>query len=322
MKSAAEIAIGSQNTIGTTGTSTEPTALMGIVSSRKKFPTRAKAIMNTWAKEVPVGVTPIFFLGGASAESGIESGSPEDIAELSQVAGISETSSVKIVVMKGVPDDEYPPVYKNTFMLKHLNAIAEHLDEIGRQVLWVGKVDDDAYLHMPGMVRFLKTRDPTKDAHYGERGRGKVSDKNGLRKAGLTKYYCMGGSGWIMSRSTLRKTVQGMDECVADAYASIYRDSIWHSDTVIGLCVEKTTGGTCWPDDDYAKVRLFQHNEEVSTSSAVIPDHWLPFMVVMHPFKNPDIMVELYDRYQRLAEARKRRREKAKAKRAKKKATK
>lgn len=276
----------------------QPNVLLAIVSSRDNFSSRARAILDTWAKEVPVGVIPIFFVGEAKKDSRIQSGSPEDVAQLAQTAGIHRSSKVKVVVMKGVFDDEYPPVYKNTDIVKHLNIIAEQLEAKGRTIHWTFKVDDDAYVHFEGMTRFLKTRDWTKDGFYGERGMGRTTDRKGLIKTGLKGFFCMGGSGWIMSRSTLRKTALGMDQCVAAAYQSKYRRSVWHSDTVIGLCVQKSTGNNCWTDKDYDKYPVFRHNYNATLGANFIPSSRLRRMVVLHPYKDAEVMVELHARFQ------------------------
>jgi hypothetical protein len=278
--------------------------LIVVISSRENFKTRAASIIGTWgAKErIPEGVTLRFFVGAeAEAAAGVvtDSGSEEDIAKLAKYAGIVDTSM--IVVMNDVFDDEYPPVRKNAAMIEHVDAIVAGFenDSIApTKFQWCFKVDDDTYVNFDALIKFIRKRNPEGYHVYGKRGSGRPEDRHGLTKGGLEKPFCMGGPGYILSRPTLRETAAGMSDCVQHADSSPYRDYLWHSDVVIGMCVLQKTGAGCWSENDYKKHRIFEHNTK--KEYPFIKDNALSSMVSMHPFKDVSSMLKQHLRYMKL----------------------
>jgi hypothetical protein len=272
--------------------------LIGVISSRANFKTRVGSIIATWGSQsnIPEEVTIRYFVGAAEASTGIISGSDEDLENLAREAGFADRS--QIVVMKDVTDDEYPPVRKNSAMIKHLEKFAADFeDDLAdpSTFQWAFKVDDDAYVNFDGLLNFLKKRKQEGFHVYGERGTGRPEDRDGLAKGGLTAPYCTGGPGYVLSRDALRQTAAGMDDCVSNADTSEYREYLWHSDVVIGMCVHKQTGAGCWNDADYDKYRVFRHN--LKAEDNFIEDQKLPTMVSMHPFKDDKSMLQLHTRY-------------------------
>lgn len=274
------------------------TVLVGVISSRKAFSTRVKSIMKTWgeSQNVPEGTLLRFFVGMPDEGSEYVGKPVEDVADLAAQAGITDLSS--IVVMDGVVDDEYPPVRKNTAMIATLNSIVETFEndtEAPSTFQWIYKVDDDAYVNFDAMLSFLRTRSYERHSVYGEQGHGRMEDRDGLRAAGLVKPYCTGGPGYIMTRRTVQDTAPRLSECVRLADASEYRDYLWHSDSVIGLCIYNATGAGCWDDKDYRKHRIFRHNLR---KVAVFPESSeLSRTIASHPFKDEESMMKQHMRY-------------------------
>lgn len=272
--------------------------LIAVITSRENLKTRVPTIMKTWgARElVPTGITIKFFVGCAESIGDSLSGSEEDIENLARDAGIEDISMIQ--VMKDVVDNEYPPVRKNSAMIRHLDEIVSTYENdatAASTFQWVYKVDDDAYVNLNGLLRFVKKRNPVGYHVYGERGNGRPEDLDGLEKGGLVKPYCTGGPGYIFSRPTLKRAAVGMDECVQEADISPYREYLWHSDVVIGMCVQKQTGTGCWSDDDYDKKRVFRNN--FKNEEPFIKDAKLEWMVAMHPFKEEASMLKQHQRY-------------------------
>lgn len=272
--------------------------LIAVITSRQAFASRVATIMDTWGKPelVPAGITIKFFVGSAESIGDSYSGSAEDIQNLATSAGIKDTSMIQ--VMTDVLDHEYPPVRKNSAMIRHLDEIVSMYENdatAASTFQWVYKVDDDAYVYLNGLLRFVKKRNPVGYHVYGERGYGRKEDLDGLNKGGLVKPYCTGGPGYIFSRPTLKRTAAGMDECVQNTDISPYRDYLWHSDVVIGMCVEKQTGTGCWSDGDYEKKRIFRNN--FHHEEHFIPDSKLEWMIGVHPFKEEASMREHHQRY-------------------------
>ena len=272
--------------------------LIAVITSRENLKTRVATIMESWGKPdiVPAAITIKFFVGAAESVGDSISGSVADIENLARIAGIPDTSMIQ--VMTDVVDNEYPPVRKNSAMIRHLEEIVSAYENdatAASTFQWVYKVDDDAYVHLNGLLRFVKKRNPVGYHVYGERGFGRKEDLDGLSKGGLVKPYCTGGPGYIFSRPTLKRTALGMEECVHQADVSPYREYLWHSDVVIGMCVQKQTGTGCWSDGDYEKKRVFRNN--YGKEDPFIKDSKLEWMIAMHPFKDRDSMMNTHKRY-------------------------
>ncbi len=274
-----------------------PTVLVGIISSRANFGTRVKSIVDTWGQpqNIPEGTLLRFFVGAAPPDSEFY-GRPleEDKEQLAKSAGIKDLS--KIVIMDDVVDDEYPPVRKNTAMIEYLSRIVE---ETNLDVHWVYKIDDDAYLNFDAMLSFVRIRSSTGYHMYGERGTGRAEDREGLANGGLVKPYCTGGPGYIMSKQIVMDTAPNFKACVSEFDNSPYREFVWHSDSVIGLCIYKHTGAGCWDDDDYHKHRIFRHNLKKET--VFPPTSALKETIASHPFKSLASMTMQHSRYLELA---------------------
>jgi len=280
-----------------------PTILVGVISSRANFGTRVKNVINTWGQpqNIPEGTLVRFFVGAPPKDSEFYSKSTEvDKSYLAESAGIKDLSM--IVVMNEVVDDEYPPVRKNTAMIEHLNKIVEVFEsniDAPSTYQWIYKVDDDAYVNFDGMISFIRTRSTEGRHMYGERGTGRQEDREGLKHGGLVKPYCTGGPGYIMSRKTVQDTAPNFKDCVRELDNSKYREFLWHSDSVIGLCIYKSTGVGCWDDNDYHTHRFFRHNLEKEDPFIPTPD--LRETIATHPFKNYVSMTKQHLRYVELA---------------------
>ena len=119
----------------------------------------------------------------------------------------------------------------------------------------------------------------------------------------MVKPYCMGGPGYVVSRTALARLATELDACVADADGLrpvSVRDHLWHSDTVIGMCLQrKRVGGLgCWsPEGKYGGTRLFTQNYDKRVKDFVAEGD-LAGTVSMHPLKAHQDMVDQYARLQ------------------------
>lgn len=264
--------------------------LVAVVTSRENLSSRVAAIRESWgeASNVPANVHIRYFVGNGT----------ESRFDLLRLAGLEDAD--ELVVMTEVADDEYPPVKKNTNMLKRVHELMNEIEESsdGKQFKYVMKVDDDTYVNFDGLLKFLAYRDPTEIHQYwGERGIGYVQDREGLRMAGLKKPYCTGGPGYVLSRQTLDETVEGIDECVQRASSSPYKEFLWHSDVVIGMCVTHQTGIGCYDDASYGKNRVFLNNYRGPEN--FVKDGDLENVVTMHPFKKEGQMTRQHGRFEK-----------------------
>jgi len=283
-----------------------PTVFVGVISSRTNFDTRVKSIIKTWgdSQNVPEGTLLRFFVGAPPEDSQFyEKSMEEDIEYLAKSAGIKDLSM--IVIMDGVIDNEYPPVRKNTAMIENMNKIVEAFEsntDAPSTFQWIYKVDDDAYVNFDGMLSFIRSRNAEGHHIYGERGTGRKEDREGLKKGGLVKPYCTGGPGYIMSRQIVKAAAPRFQECINEFDSSKYREYLWHSDSVIGICIFKATGAGCWDDDnDYYSHRFFRHN--LKNEDPFISKSHLGETIAAHPFKDHSSMTKQHSRYIELTSA-------------------
>ena len=266
--------------------------LIGVTASRSTFPTRVRAVESTWAGAVPPNVVVRYLVGDRTANSTaatVESGSPEDIRALAGEAGIKDPS--RVVVMKGVVDDEYPLVEKAAQVLKHLHRLSSPPADDGGDFDWIMDVDDDTYVFVEAMLGFVSKLDRFEHQYVGRRAYGFSEDKASLKQAGMKHPYCNGGPGFAMSKRTLKALAGAIDSCQLDILGRVENASRIYDEVNIGICIGKIAGIGCWDGEDYDK-GVFHHSfgNEIS-------DRRLLTSVTSHPYKNPRDMVELHRRY-------------------------
>jgi len=282
--------------------------LIVVITSHKEFVKRVGAIAETWGSP---GNTRNFHDASVLYVVG-EEADGLDIRKEAAEAGVDIPTQV--LVMDGIGDDEYPPVYKNSGMIERVSLWVKEQERIhneGKPLFdWMFKVDDDAYVNVPAMLDFIpKTPQPKSQNKpdyqiYGRRGSGRPgADRVGLKAYGMKEPYCMGGPGYIMTAVTWHDTAAGMQECLKRYDSSKHRDALWHSDVAIGICVQEQTGTGCWNRHikGEANSLLFVHNATYQIGDAPYPeDKFLSSTISMHPFKAKADMVRQHKRYQSL----------------------
>ena len=268
--------------------------LIGVTASRATFPTRVAEIMKTWASDLPKGVHVRFYVGDPVDDSALPTGSQGDIAHLAWQANISDTST--IVVMKGIKDDEYPLVHKATAVLDYMDKAMHSLKSPSGDniVHWAFDVDDDTYINMEALQEFLFKRNFRQHMYIGQQGWGDWKDAEMLRKGGLTKAYCMGGTGILMTKDTLRVLVKQMNECIHEARKTM---KILYDDVLMGVCLQRHIGLGCWTEDPTYNENTFAHNYASSDSFPNAADLWKT--VTLHPHKTPGMMSRTHERFKR-----------------------
>lgn len=261
------------------------TILIGVTASRKTFPTRVKVVEQTWARNPPANVVIRYLVGDATNQNYL-SGSSEDIYSLAKQAGVTDVS--RIVVMRGVVDDEYPLVTKASQVLKRLEQIVQ---ESEHTVDWIMDVDDDTFVYMDGMVKFLAARDSQRYQYIGRRAYGVQDDKESLRQAGLVKPYCNGGPGFALSRPTLKVLAKSIDSCQQRVQANVADPKRVYDDVLVGICVYNETGIGCWTGSNYIKDRFYRIFSEEPNDEEILHG------VTSHAFKNPRQMLDMNRRY-------------------------
>ena len=179
---------------------------VGVMTAEQFEETRAKAVYDTWGKNVPGKLT--FF---SSGEAG-------------------KTLGLPIVSLPGV-DDTYPPLKKSLMMLKYMHDF--HIDDYE----WFMRADDDVYVRNDRLVRFLISFNSSDDIHLGHAGTG-AKEEMGMLSLNPGNNYCIGGPGVILSRSVLKKVAPHLEHCFQTAPTS-------HEDIEVGRCIQRYTGVPC-----------------------------------------------------------------------------
>jgi chondroitin sulfate synthase len=204
--------------------STSSLVFVGVMTAEKYLDTRAKAVYETWGRELPGRIA--FF----SSES---STVPENCPDL------------PLVPLPRV-DDTYPPQKKSFMMLQYMWS------NFGDRFEWFLRADDDVYVRTDRLERLLRSVDSRRAMYIGQAGRGN-SEEFGLLSLEYDENFCMGGPGVILSRETLRRIVPHIKYCLRHLYTT-------HEDVELGRCVKKYAGIPCtW---SYEVILFFNQDDE------------------------------------------------------------
>lgn len=189
--------------------STSSLVFVGVMTADKYLGTRAKAVYETWGRELPGRIA--FF----SSES---STVPDNCPDL------------PLVPLPRV-DDTYPPQKKSFMMLQYM------WNNFGDRFEWFLRADDDVYVRTDRLETLLRSVDSRRAMYIGQAGRGN-SEEFGLLSLEYDENFCMGGPGVVLSRETLRRIVPHIKYCLRHLYTT-------HEDVELGRCVKKYAGIPC-----------------------------------------------------------------------------
>ncbi|XP_019877807.1 chondroitin sulfate synthase 1 isoform X2 [Aethina tumida] len=226
---------------------------VGIMTASRYLDTRAKAVYNTWGREVPGKV--MFF---------------------SSEYSISE--HVPLVPLPGV-DDTYPPQKKSFMMLKHM------YDNYIDKYEWFLRADDDVYIRTDRLEDLLRSVDSSKPWFIGQTGRGN-HEEFGLLSLDSDENFCMGGTGVIFSRETLKRMAPYVEQCLRQLYTT-------HEDVELGRCVRRFAGISCtW---SYEMQTIFYNNRSGPDAfTGDLKQKEVHRAITLHPVKHPKHMHRLH----------------------------
>ncbi|KAF7414464.1 hypothetical protein HZH68_002953 [Vespula germanica] len=231
---------------------------VGVMTAKKYLDTRAKAVYETWGKELPGKIA--FF----SSES---STVPENCPDL------------PLVPLPRV-DDSYPPQKKSFMMLQYM------WNHYGDRFEWFFRADDDVYVRTDRLENFLRSVDSRKPMYIGQAGRGN-SEEFGLLSLEYDENFCMGGPGVILSRETLRRIVPHIKYCLQHLYTT-------HEDVELGRCVQKYAGIPCtW---SYEMQSILYHNSSGDQAfTGNLKRKEVHRAITLHPIKTSPYMYRLHN---------------------------
>ncbi|KYM75765.1 Chondroitin sulfate synthase 1 [Atta colombica] len=238
--------------------STSNLVFVGVMTAQKYLDTRAKAVYETWGKELPGKIA--FF----SSES---STVPENCPDL------------PLVPLPRV-DDTYPPQKKSFMMLQYM------WNNFGDRFEWFLRADDDVYVRPDRLETLLRSVDSRRAMYIGQAGRGN-SEEFGLLSLEYDENFCMGGPGVVLSRETLKRIVPHIKYCLRHLYTT-------HEDVELGRCVKKYAGIPCtW---SYEMQSILYHNSSGAQAfTGNLKKKEVHRAITLHPVKSPPHMYRLHN---------------------------
>ncbi|XP_064474434.1 chondroitin sulfate synthase 1-like isoform X2 [Ornithodoros turicata] len=161
-------------------------------------------------------------------------------------------------------------------MLKYMH------DHLLDQYEWFMRSDDDVYVHVERMERFLRSVNSSRPQYIGQAGLGN-KEEFGQLSLEPDENFCMGGPGVLFSRETLRRLAPHVSYCLKNLYST-------HEDVEVGRCVRRFVGIPCtW---SYEMQTIFYHNffGEVALKGRVRRRE-VHRALTLHPIKDP---MEMY----------------------------
>ena len=203
-------------------------------------------------------------------------------------------------------DDSYPPQRKSFLMLQFMiDHVLDRLDHIQ----WFLRADDDVYIHLPRLERFLNGLNSSQSHFIGQAGLGRGPEFQRLR-FNRNENFCMGGPGVLISRTTLVRLKGQLADCV-QSFAST------HEDVEVSRCVRSHAQLNCsW---SFEMQKLFFHNysgpislfdQESDWQANIRPDKTdlnhvhepiriLNEAITLHPIKEPRKMLRAHEYFLR-----------------------
>lgn len=201
--------------------------LIGVITAQKYLETRAKAVHDTWAKEIGPASKIVFYVG---EECDTSAPSLADMA---------------IVCLRNVSDATYPPQRKVFAALQHMYRYH------GNSYHWFVRADDDVYIRVQRLDTLLGRLDPNEKIYLGRAGVGRRQDVKRLQLRSSERY-CMGGPGVVLSRASLAGVAPHLGRCLKAVEehnrsegVGVSRGVWFNEDVELGRCISRTIGVQC-----------------------------------------------------------------------------
>ncbi|XP_041350927.1 chondroitin sulfate synthase 1-like [Gigantopelta aegis] len=233
----------------------EPFLLVGVMTTRKYLKTRAAAISRTWGKHIPGKI--LFFLG----------------------QGREYRGHLPIVVLDKVSDNAYPPQKKSFAMLKYIH------DNFIDSYEWFMRVDDDIFIQPDRLEKFLRSVNSSRRLYMGQPGLGIPRERGKLGLRNDSFFFCMGGTGIVFTRETLRRTALGFDTCLKHTFTK-------HEDTELGRCVNEQADVSCSAAYEFSAM-FYQNRVNRNGSFEGEMDPKATKALTLHPVKKSEHVYRL-----------------------------
>ncbi|XP_019641054.1 PREDICTED: chondroitin sulfate synthase 1-like [Branchiostoma belcheri] len=231
---------------------------VGVMTAGKFLHTRATACNNTWGRQV------------SKVEFFSQRGSWED-------------DRLPVVSLPGVSDDVYPPQTKAFRMLQHV--CRTH----GQRYDWFMRADDDSYIHVDRLMRFLAKIDSSKKVYMGQPGYGFPAVRHKLGLNG--RNFCMGGPGVMFSRAAIQALCPHLETCMEEVMSA-------EEDVEIGRCVTNHLHIQCTRAWELSELFYHAYEEEFSEdrpfTGNLQKNRHLVKSLTLHHMKDPHVMYQVH----------------------------
>ncbi|CAF1483143.1 unnamed protein product [Adineta steineri] len=210
---------------------------IAILSSYERLIDYLPAILETWVLTTTNEIEIIIFIEEKSFQS------EEFIEKIFLKLNQNIKSCLFIVKLKHV-ENSYPPQKKSFYAMKFLYTFYY------QRTSWILRLDDNAYVNIQKLIPWLKSIDHRQALYIGQGGTGRQNGPAVHFPPG--KYFCMGGSGVILSQQTLIELGPWLDQCFTKELLTI------HEDVELGRCILTHVQISC--TNAYNSKNFFYHH--------------------------------------------------------------
>jgi chondroitin sulfate synthase len=178
----------------------------------------------------------------------------------------------------------YPPQKKSFYAMKFLYTFYQ------QRTFWLLRLDDNAYVNIEKLLPWLKSIDHQRALYIGQSGSGRRNGPPIHLPDG--QYFCMGGSGVILSQRTLIELGPWLDYCLTNEIITK------HEDVELGRCILKHVYISC--TNAYNSKSLFYHHygPRYSFGHDLTPSI-ISQALILHPIKDHNTFKQIFAFYLR-----------------------
>jgi chondroitin sulfate synthase len=250
---------------------------IAVLSSYERLVDYLPAILETWILTTTNEIEIIIFLEEKT------SGTEEFLQKIFFNLNKNIKSCLFIVKLKHVEND-YPPQKKSFYAMKFIYTYYR------QRTFWVLRLDDNAYVNIQELMKWLKSIDHQQALYIGQGGTGRRNGPAIHFPPG--KYFCMGGSGIILSQQTLSQLGPWLDQCFQSERLTN------HEDVELGRCILTHVYIGC--TNAYNSKILFYHHYGPGYSFGY---DFTPKIIsqafILHPINNRTTFQQIFSFYYR-----------------------
>jgi chondroitin sulfate synthase len=248
-----------------------------VLSSYERLVVYLPAILETWVLTATNEIEIIIFLEEKSF------GTEEYIEKIFFNLNKNIKSCLFIVKLKHV-ENEYPPQKKSFYAMKFLYTYYQY------RTSWLLRLDDNAYVNIPELIKWLKSIDHNQPLYIGQGGTGRHNGPAIYFPPG--KYFCMGGSGVILSQQTLSQLGPRLDQCFQ------FELRTNHEDVELGRCILTHVQIGCTTAYN-SKVLFYHHYGPHYSFGYDFTPKIISQAFIIHPINNRTTFQQIFHFYHR-----------------------